>query len=444
MKNKKILALLLTVVMGLSALVGCGKTEEAPAEDAAVEDEAPAADDAEAEAEAPAASDIEGDIRYAFWDKAQEPFLQACVDAFNEEYPNVTVTLEPSTWDDYWMKLEAAATGGSAPDVFWMNGPNIAKYAKGGVLMPATDMIAEYGLDTANYPEGLINLYNIDGVQYALPKDFDTIGLWYNKELFDAAGLEYPTDDWTWEDLEEAAAALTKDGVYGITTGMESQSGYYNYMCANGGFIISDDKKTSGFDDPASIEGLEKWISMIEKGYSPTQASLEETNSSEQMLNGQVAMSTQGSWFLAQVVDHENKDKLDCVELPSMNGNKATIIHGLGNCIFAGTEYPEAAKAFVAFLAGEKANLLSAEMGAAIPALAGTAQAWVDAHPEYNLQSYITSSEEYSVAYPASVNTAEWQQYETDNLKKAFALEVDVKTACETIAAAMNEVLANE
>ena len=140
----------------------------------------------------------------------------------------------------------------------------------------------------------------------------------------------------------------------------------------------------------------------------------------------------------------ENKADFDCVELPSLNGNKATVIHGLGNCIFAGTENPEAAKAWVAFLAGETANTISAEMGAAIPALAGTAQAWVDARPEYNLQSYITSSEEYSYAYPASVNTGEWNQYESDNLKNVFALQTDVKTACDNLAAQMNDVLANE
>lgn len=391
-------------------------------------------------------SSISGEIRHAFWDVAQQPYLEACIEEFNKIYPDVSINLEPSTWDDYWTKLEAAATGGSCADVFWLNGPNIAKYVKGEVVMPITDMMEEYGLNAENYPQGLINLYNIDGVQYALPKDFDTIGLWYNKTLFDEAGMDYPTDEWTWEDLVDAAEKLTKDdgSVYGFAAGFETQSGYYNLIQASGGYIISDDKKSSGYDLLETQEGVERWLTFMKNGWSPSQASLEELNSSLQLINGKVAMSYQGSWFLAQVVDAENPQQFDCVELPSVNGKKATVIHGLGNCIYAGTKNPEAAKAWVAFLAGETANKISAEMGAAIPALAGTAQTWVDAHPEYNLQSYITSAEEYSYAYPASVNTAEWNQYEADNLKNVFALKEDVKTACDKLAEQMNQVLAYE
>lgn len=444
MKNKKVLALCLTGIMALSALVGCGggssSSTEDTSKDTATEDTAEAGGDEATEE----AKDISGDIHYAFWDVNQQPYLEACIEEFYKEYPDVNIILEPTVWADYWTKLEAAATGGSLADVFWMNGPNIAKYAQGGILMPVEDMISEYGLDTANYPEGLINLYNIDGTQYALPKDFDTIGLWYNKAMFDAAGLDYPTDDWTWDDLKAAAEALTTDDVYGFAAGFDTQSGVYNTIFAAGGYVINDDKTASGYDLEATQEGIQCWIDLMEAGVSPSQASLEETTSNTQLLNGQVAMAFQGSWFLAQVVDADIKDDLDCVELPSLNGNKATVIHGLGNCIFAGTENPEAAKAWVAFLAGETANTISAEMGAAIPALAGTAQAWVDAHPEYNLQSYITSSEEYSYAYPASVNTGEWNQYESDNLKNVFALQTDVKTACDNLAAQMNDVLANE
>ena len=130
-------------------------------------------------------TDVSGEVRYAYWDNNQTPYIEQCIEEFNKVYPNVTITLEPNTWDEYWTKLEAAATGGSIADVFWMNGPNITKYANGGILMPIDDMIQEQGIDTANYPAGLVSLYNIDGVQYALPKDFDTIGVWYNKAIFD-------------------------------------------------------------------------------------------------------------------------------------------------------------------------------------------------------------------------------------------------------------------
>lgn len=439
--KKRILSFMLVSVMMATALIGCGNSGGGSQSSSGSKTDTPSGGSTGETTEA-----ISGEIRHAFWDAAQQPYLEACAAAFKEEYPDVNIVFEPNTWDDYWTKLEAAATGGSMADVFWMNGPNIAKYAKGGILMSAEDLISKYGLNTADYPAGLVDLYNIDGVQYGLPKDFDTIGLWYNKKLFDEAGVDYPTDDWTFEDMQAAAKALTKaDGsVYGMVAGFDTQSGYYSPVYAAGGKIISDDKKTSGYSDPATQKGIELWASFIKDGTSPSQASIEETTANIQFLNGAAAMSFQGSWFLAQVVDADIKGDIDVVELPSIDGKKGTVIHGLANCIYANTPNPDAAQAWVAFLAGPKANQLSAEMGAAIPALAGTADAWVNAHPEYNLKSYIKSAQEYSYAYPASINTGEWNQYEGDELKKVFTGETDVKTACDALAAKMNEVLANE
>ena len=315
-------------------------------------------------------ADISGEVRYAYWDDNQTPYIEKCIEEFNKVYPNVTVTLEPNTWDEYWTKLEAAATGGSIADVFWMNGPNITKYAKGEILMPIDDMIAEQGIDVANYPAGLVALYNIDGAQYALPKDFDTIGVWYNKALFDEAGVEYPIDDWTWEDMAEKAKALTKDdgSVYGIGAGFDTQCGIYNTIYACGGYVISEDKKSSGYDLPETQAGVQCWIGLQEAGVSPSEASLEETTADAQFLSGRLAMYWGGSWFLGAVKTSDIIGDIDVVELPSIDGKKATVIHGLGNCIYAGTKSPEAAKAWVAFLAGETANLISAETGAAIPA----------------------------------------------------------------------------
>ncbi|MBO7710881.1 MAG: sugar ABC transporter substrate-binding protein [Lachnospiraceae bacterium] len=391
-------------------------------------------------------TDVSGEVRYAYWDDNQTPYIQQCIEEFNKEYPNVKVTLEPNTWDEYWTKLEAAATGGSIADVFWMNGPNITKYANGGILMPIDDMIEELGIDVANYPAGLVALYNIGGAQYALPKDFDTIGIWYNKALFDEAGVEYPTDDWTWEDMADKAAALTKDdgSVFGIGAGFDTQCGIYNTIFACGGYVISEDKKSSGYDLEETQAGVQCWIDLQEAGVSPSEASLEETTADAQFLSGRLAMYMGGSWFLGAVKTSDLMENIDVVELPSIGGKKATVIHGLGNCIYVDTKYPDAAKAWVSFLAGETANLISAETGAAIPALAGTAQAWVDATPEINLQSFITSSEEYSYPYPASANTAEWQTYEADCLKRAFSLDVPVADACAELAEKMNAVLAAE
>ena len=91
--------------------------------------------------------------------------------------------------------LEAGATGGSLPDVFWMHSNEIYRYASNDMLLDLTDRISASNLvDLSKFPQGLNEIYNHEGKQYAVPKDFDTIGLWYNKNLFDEANLSYPDE----------------------------------------------------------------------------------------------------------------------------------------------------------------------------------------------------------------------------------------------------------
>lgn len=425
MKLKKLAAIGLSIVLAIGCFAGCGKSEKEAQE---------------------SGDTVSGEIRYAFWDAGQQAYLEECAKRFNETYPDVEVILEPSSWNEYWTKLEAGATGGSIADVFWMNGPNIMKYAEGGILMGIDELVAEANLDMTKYPEALVDLYNVNGVQYAIPKDFDTIGVWYNKAIFDEAGVPYPSDDWTWEDMADAAKQLTKsDGsVYGIGAYYDNQSIIYNTIPAAGGYVISDDKTKSGYDLEETQQGVQCWVDLHKAGVTPTQAQLEETEANVQFLSGRLAMYWCGSWFVNQVLESDIKDSVDVAALPSINGNRATVIHGLGNCIAGNTKNPVAAWKWVEFLSGEEANILSAEMGAAIPAYEGTSDVWANKHSEMNLTSFITSAEEYSFEYPASKNSAEWEQHQADNLKRAFSLEVDVKEACENLAAQMNEVLAEE
>lgn len=388
---------------------------------------------------------ISGEISYGIWDKKQQPYIDACIAEFNKLYPDVKINVEVTPFADYWMKLETAATSGTAADVFWMNGPNITKYAKGGVIAPIDDLLKNSDVDLANYSKALVSLYNIDNKQYAIPKDFDTIGVWYNKELFDQAGVPYPTNDWTWEDMVAIAKQLTKSdkSSYGIAAQYRDHTGIYNTIYANSGYVISEDKKTSGYDKPETQAGIQCWVDLQEAGVSPSEASLEETEDYVQFLSGNIAMHWDGSWFLNQVLESDLKDKIGVVELPSINGKKATVIHGLGNCISSKTKNPEAAWKWVEFLASKKASEFSAIKGAAIPAYNGTAQLWVDSHKEYDLGGFIKAVD-YSYMYPASLNTSEWIQYQSDNFKKAFSLETSVKDAADNLAKQMNEVLKNE
>ena len=422
MRTRHNMAAITTVVIALAA-TGCGS----------------GSDDGEAGEGGPVT------LSYGIWDQNQEPALEQVATDFEDANPGIDVKIQVTPYEQYFTKLQAAAGGGAAPDVFWMNGPNFQLYASNGVLAPVSDQVESGDVDTGVFPEALVDLYSLDGELYGLPKDFDTIGLWYNKTLFDAAGVDYPDDTWTWEDLEEAAAKLTDEdkGTFGITAALEGQQDFYNTIFQAGGHVISEDGSTSGYDDPATIEGLRFWTDLIESGSSPTLQQMTDTLPLQWFESGKTAMFYGGSWNVTEFKKNEyTADKVDVAPLPQ-GEERAVVIHGLANVISAKTEHPDAAAKFVTYLGSEAAAKTQAETGTVIPAYDGTQQAWVEASPEYDLQVFLDAAE-YAQPLPVSSNTAAWNAHEAKYLTEAWAGRMDVADAAAELAEAMNEDLAEE
>lgn len=454
MRTKRILASILCTGLMASMLIGCGSesadnnaaVETTPVENSVEADVAPEAE-ATPEVEAEAAPALEpAEIHYAYWQENLGTYLEECKAIFEEANPGVTIVLEPTAWGEYWTKLETAATGGSVADVFQMNGVNIYKYADAGIILPLDDKIAASGTDMSKFPEAMNNIYNVDGVQYGVPIDWDTIGLWYNKELFDAAGVAYPTDSWTWDDLVAAAEKLTDPSkeVYGIAAGYSDQGGFFNTVAAAGGYIISEDGKTCGFDQEATVAGIKCWTDLMAAGYSPSQASLTENAEYVQFMSGKVAMIFAGDWFAATFADPTAgfADKCDVAFLPTINGNRATVIHGKANCVSASTESPDAAWAWVNYLASAEANEKLGNSGVAIPAHLDYSDLFFASYPQYNMAIFSQEAAECAYAYPASRGFNEWADVVWNELVPAYSLETSTEEACANIATQMNEILA--
>ena len=123
-------------------------------------------------------------LSYAIWDAPQKPAMQKIVDEFEKQNPNIQVKIQVTPWDTYWTKLQTAATGGSAPDVFWMNDANLPNYANGGAIMSLQSRIDADKIDMSNYVQAQVKADSWDGKVFGIPKDVDAIGLWYNKKLF--------------------------------------------------------------------------------------------------------------------------------------------------------------------------------------------------------------------------------------------------------------------
>lgn len=387
---------------------------------------------------APAGKTAKVTLTYGVSDPNQVPVMKKIATAFTASHPNVSVSVQLTPYNTYYTKLQVAATGGQAPDVFWLNGPNFQLYASNG-------MLAALKIDTSAYPAALVKLYQYNGKQFGVPKDFDTIGLWYNKKIFDAAGMKYPTAQWTWSDVQSAAKKLTNPtkGIYGLGAVPSGQENFYNTVYQAGGYIISPDHKRSGYADPKTIKGLKFWTDLIQAHYSPTMQQMTDTPPLQMFESGKLAMFYGGDWNAVAFASNANtRNSVDVTVMPA-GEKRATVIHGLANVVFARTKYPEQAKEFAQFLGSKQAAEIQGSSGIVIPAYNGTQEGWVKAFPQYHLQSFLDELA-YSVPFPISKNTAAWNTLETDLLTKAWSGSEPVDQAAKELAAEMNQDLAKE
>lgn len=433
---KKIMSIILVAIMILS-LAACSNTTETTNN---VEENPEATTQKQ---------NLAKKITVAIWDTNQQSGLQAIMDDWSE-LSGVEAEIQVLGWNEYWTLLEAGASGGTLPDVFWMHSNNAQKYMENDLLLDITDKIeASNSIDLANYYGEITALYTSGGKNYAMPKDIDTIALWYNKTMFDEAGLDYPDDTWTWEDMYVAAKALTKDDGsqygYAINSG-NNQDSYYNIIYSYGGYVINEDKTASGYDHPKTIEAMEVVEKMLREGACPDIQTISENGANVLFTSGKVAMVTQGSWMVPYYRDNEySLANADIAPLPTgPDGTRVSIYNGLGWAAAANGENTDEAWSLIEYLSTKEAQLKQAKLGVTMSAYKGTSEEWKNGVPAFNLTAYLDMLDSTLVFRPYSRNTSYWEDTANKEFVKAWSGEVTMKDACLTIADIMNEGLAEE
>ncbi len=445
MKLKKALAIILASVMAFS-LAGCGNSGST----AEVSKDTATTESATTESATTEVAEVSPDtLTVAIWDTNQEPGLTKILADFTAE-TGIKAQIQVTPWDQYWTMLEAGATGGSLPDVFWMHSNEISKYSEYEMLLDLTDRIAGSDkVEMDKFPEDIVGIYNWDGKQYAVPKDFDTIALWYNKTMFDEAGVSYPDDTWTWDDFRAACEKLTKDdgSQFGYTLKPgTNQEGWYNLVYDLGGEIINDDKTASGMDNPNTIKAVEFFTSLVQDGLTPSYEVISENDNQALFEAGKVAMVTQGSWMLADLCNNDYvKANCDVAVLPkdATTGRRVSIYNGLGWAASANTDKPDEAWALIEYLGSKEAQQKQSDLGIVISAYEGSEKNWINAYPDFNLQAYLDMTEDM-VIRPYSKHTTVWEEMISEKLIDAWSGTKDTESVCKEIAAEMNSDLAEE
>ena len=272
---------------------------------------------------------------------------------------------------------------------------------------------------------------------YGVPKDKDTVGLVYNKEMFDAAGVAYPDETWTWDDLVEASEKIhDATGNYGYMAYADDQLGYWNFVYQAGGSILTPDKTRGNFLDPGTRKGMEFYIGLQQNDWCPDQNYFAETSPGTAFFSEKGAMFLEGNWnILAELQNYPDMvGKWDVAVLPAcpdpVSGEgRATISNGLSYATGANNPHLDIVKDVLKFFGSEEGQRIQGESGAAIPAYEGLEDTWVGVFDEYpiDVQCFIDMFD-YCIQSVNNAARPEWKTDVSDTLLKIYTGELDLDT----------------
>ncbi|MBP6995993.1 MAG: sugar ABC transporter substrate-binding protein [Phycicoccus sp.] len=335
-------------------------------------------------------------IDYWLWDANQQPAYQKCADAFATANPGSTVKITQRGWDDYWSTLTTGFQSDTAPDVFTDHLSKYPEFVANKVILPLDDVVTD--IDTTQYADGLADLWVAqDGKRYGLPKDWDTIALFYNKKMVADAGLTEdemqnltwnPADGGTYEDV---IAKLTVDanGVHGDQPGFDKSNvavyglGLPGAGAGNGQTEWSYFTETTGwshtdknpwgtsynYDDSRFQDSIAWWKSLIDKGLMPPLEQTVGASMNDNFGAGKSAINANGSWMIGSYTSYDGVE-LGIAPTPvGPSGERASMFNGLADSIYAGTDNKELAGKWVAFLGSAECQSIVAKEGVVFPAI---------------------------------------------------------------------------
>jgi len=227
--------------------------------------------------------------------------LDKIVKAFQNENPLIKVDVQPVAWGDYWTKLPTVVAGDSAPDVFELNYENFVDYAKKGLLADMGPLAnGDKSFDPKVYYPKAHSAFAYNGKQYGLVETFSTVLLFYNKDLFDAKGVAYPTASWTWADETAAAKKLTDPakGVWGTFQPIHFWE-YYK-MAVQGGGSVLDKSGKPVINTPENIATLQMMVDRIHKDkVAPSAEQVGTLGDGDLFKQQKVAMIHTGIWMFS-------------------------------------------------------------------------------------------------------------------------------------------------
>ena len=388
-------------------------------------------------------------LQYIGWDSKQQLDLvqQFYQSEFTKLHPDIAVNVVSTSGSDFNDKITTLVAGGTPPNIMYVQDYMTASWLHKNLLsdLSAYANADKGGTVKANWPNA-ISFFQLEGKLWGLPKDFSSMVIYYNKELFTAAGVTPPSNDgWTWDAFLQAAHKLTKTGStpqWGFTLRTGSDSGFGPWMWQNGGDFFADPHQPTDFtlDQAAAVDAIQWYADLIYKEHvAPTPDELK--GQGDLFSKGRIAMTQ--NWSSAMVGFRTSiKDfTWDIVPMPK---NKATAIPltvvALG--IPASSKDQDAAWEAVKFYNGPSGSQFTLRSGWGIPPdqAVATSDAFLKDTPPSNKQVFLDQIK-YARLWPQSYR---WPDQRAIILKAVGTVQAGQQQARDAIASIKQQVLATQ
>ena len=405
-------------------LVACGNGD-VDLEDLGMEDAANGDTDEDGEDPADELDAGDADLLLLGWSAspAENEALQGVLDG----YPGGDVALTLSS--DFEATLRASLAAGDPADVFYVDSSQFLNLHREGVLASVGDQLD----DVDDFYEPLRETFSVDGELYCPPKDFSILALQYNVSMLDEAGLEPPT---TWEELAEAAEALTTDEHVGLVVAPElARLGVF--INGAGGSVLADDE-TSNITSPESMEGLEFIERMFAEGWADIPSNLDAGWAGEAFGQERAAMTIEGNWIIGAMSGEFPEVEYGAAPLPEGPGGNPAYVFTVCYGVAADGDDVDAAADLTNYITQRDQMLDFTRDFPVIPSRASARDEWVENNP--GTEAYLEAADTaIGWQFPAGFTPA---LDEINSVLQGLAEgSIDADTAAERIDAAIGDVL---
>lgn len=294
------------------------------------------------------------EVTLTFWNGftgPDRPAYEAMVNEFMEAHPKIKVTMDIQPWDTLLAKLPTAIVSGSGPDIAAFNASLIPQYAKSGNILSLEDLYSSKDIDESVLPQSLVKHMQYKGKFYGAPANFATLMMYYNKDLFTAAGLDPEKPPTTWDEWKDAILKTTKsagtDKQYGLVLGDHATIPNWPILIwGGGGDIISADGKSSMLANAKTIDAIKFWSDLvINEGISPV--NLTGAEADKLFLSSKAAMAITGPWMTPGFT--EAGLNYAVTPIPVGPGGPVTLADSVALVVGKNTKHKEAVYEFMKF-----------------------------------------------------------------------------------------------